>query len=73
MHKIKGGETFHLVAIQPPVRGIVDLFNIGLVTECRILGKSCNGIYLLFIRVQGAWKGTCPQSWIAEWCRQDFP
>ena len=43
MHKIKGGETFHLVAIQPPVRGIVDLFNIGLVTECRILGKPCNG------------------------------
>ena len=43
MHKIKGGETFHLVAIQPPVRGIVDLFNIGLVAECRILGKPCNG------------------------------
>ena len=43
MHKIKGGETFHLVVIQPPVRGIVDLFNIGLVTECRILGKPCNG------------------------------
>ena len=43
MHKIKGGETFHLVAIQPPVRGIVDLFYIGLVTECRILGKPCNG------------------------------
>ena len=43
MHKIKGGETFHLVALQPPVRGIVNLFNIGLVAECRILGKPCNG------------------------------
>ena len=30
MHKIKGGETFHLVAIQPPVRGIVDLFIVPL-------------------------------------------
>lgn len=37
MHKIKGGETFHLIAVQSPVRGIVNLLNISLVAECRIL------------------------------------
>ena len=23
--------------------------------------------------MQEAWKGTCPRSWTAEWCRPDFP
>ena len=57
------------------VRGIVNLLNISLVAECRIFGEPCNGQPGSDspIRVQGAWKGTCPQSWIAEWCRQDFP
>ena len=43
MHKIKGGETFHLIAVQSPVRGIVNLLNISLVAECRIFGEPCNG------------------------------
>ena len=33
MHKVKGSEAFHLIAVQSPVYGIVNLFNIGLVTE----------------------------------------
>lgn len=43
MHKIKGSEAFHLIALQTPVCGIVNLFKIGLVAECRILGQPCNG------------------------------
>ena len=36
IHKVKGGEAFHLVTVQFPVYGIVNLLNISLVTECRI-------------------------------------
>ena len=43
MHKIKGGEMFHLIAVQSPVRGIVNLLNISLIAECRIFGEPCNG------------------------------
>ena len=43
VHEIQGGEAFHLIALQPPVRGIVYIFKIGLVTECRIPGKPCYG------------------------------
>ena len=43
MYKIKGGESFHLIALQSPVCGIVNLFKIGLVAECRIFGQLCNG------------------------------
>ena len=39
MHEIKGREAFHLVAVQPTVCGIVDLLEIGLVSECGIPGK----------------------------------
>ena len=39
MYKVKGGEAFHLIALQPPVCGIVNLFEISLVSERRILGK----------------------------------
>lgn len=41
MHKVKGGQTFHPVTLQPSVCGIVDLFKVGLVAKCRILGKPC--------------------------------
>lgn len=49
MHKIKGGEAFHLIALQPPVCGIVNLFKIGLIAECRIPGQPCNGSLSLII------------------------
>lgn len=39
MYKVKGGEAFHLIALKAPVCGIVNLFEIGLVSECRIPGK----------------------------------
>ena len=39
MYKVKGGEAFHLIALQTPVCGIVNLFEISLVSERRILGK----------------------------------
>ena len=39
MYKVKGGEAFHLIALKAPVRGIVNLSEIGLVSERRIPGK----------------------------------
>ena len=39
MYKVKGGEAFHLIALKAPVCGIVNLFEIGPVSECRIPGK----------------------------------
>ena len=39
MYKVKGGEAFHLIALKAPVCGIVNLFEIGLVSERRIPGK----------------------------------
>ena len=33
MYKVKGGEAFHLIALKAPVRGIVNLSEIGLVSE----------------------------------------
>ena len=39
MYKVKGGEAFHLIALKPPICGIVNLFEIGLVSERRIPGK----------------------------------
>ena len=39
MYKVKGGEAFHLIALKAPVCGIVNLFEIGLVSERRIPDK----------------------------------
>ena len=39
MYKVKGGEAFHLIALKAPVRGIVNLSEIGLVSERRIPDK----------------------------------
>ena len=39
MYKAKGGEAFHLIALKAPICGIVNLFEIGLVSERRISGK----------------------------------
>ena len=39
MYKVKGGEAFHLIALKTPICGIVNLFEIGLVSERRIPGK----------------------------------
>ncbi len=33
MYKVKGGEAFHMIALKAPVRGIVNLFEIGHVSE----------------------------------------
>ena len=33
MYKVKGGEAFHLIALKAPVRGIVNLSEIGHVSE----------------------------------------
>jgi len=39
MYKVKGGEAFHMIALKAPVCGIVNLFEIDLVSERRIPGK----------------------------------
>ena len=39
MYKVKGGEASHMIALKAPVCGIVNLFEIGLVSERRIPGK----------------------------------
>ena len=39
MYKVKGDEAFHLIALKTPVCGIVNLFEIGLVSERRIPDK----------------------------------
>ena len=39
MYKVKGGEAFHLIALKPLVRGIVNLFETSLVSERRIPSK----------------------------------
>ena len=39
MYKVKSDEAFHLIALKAPVRGIVNLSEIGLVSERRIAGK----------------------------------
>ena len=55
MHKIKGGEAFHLITLLSPVYSIVNLFGIGLVSEGLILGKPCYGSLgtIIPIPVQG--------------------
>ena len=32
MYKVKGGEAFHLIALKTPICGIVNLFEIGLIS-----------------------------------------
>ena len=37
MYKVKGGEAFHLIALKTPICGIVNLFEIGLVSNAAFL------------------------------------
>ena len=40
MYKVKGGEAFHLIALKAPVCGIVNLFEIGLVSASFLVSRT---------------------------------
>ena len=71
MYKVKGDEAFHLIALKAPVCGIVNLSEIGHVSERCIPGKPHYGSLSMVILFPCKKHGKCPRSWTVEWYRQE--